>query len=112
MKQADVQLGKTYLVKVAGRIAPVKLVSVSPYGGWIGESLLTGREVRIRTAAKLRREYQTAAPVVKSECLNYIKTALLHRAEDRKLFGEWRCQCSPCQMARAEIQTNKEKTHE
>jgi hypothetical protein len=32
----------------------VKLVAVSPQGGWVGRNLRTGRTVRIRAAAKLR----------------------------------------------------------
>lgn len=57
MKQKDVVLGKIYVVKVSGHLAPVRLESVCSYGGWIGRNTTTGREVRIRTAAKLRREY-------------------------------------------------------
>jgi allophanate hydrolase subunit 2 len=55
MKQADVVLGETYIVKVSGFLVPVVLESVSTYGGWNGRNTRTGREVRIRTAAKLRR---------------------------------------------------------
>jgi hypothetical protein len=54
MKLRDVVLGEVYAVKVSGSIQPVKLVAESPHGGWIGRNLRTGREVRIRTAAKLR----------------------------------------------------------
>jgi len=54
MKQQDVVLGEVYAVKVSGSIQPVKLETVSPHGGWVGRNLRTGREVRIRTAAKLR----------------------------------------------------------
>ena len=57
MKKSDnIEVGKTYVVKVSGSLVPVKLVAVSPYGGWVGRNLHSGREVRIRTAAKLRRE--------------------------------------------------------
>jgi hypothetical protein len=56
MKNSEVQIGKTYIVKVSGKLAKVRLESVSPYGGWSGRNLETKREVRIRTAAKLRRE--------------------------------------------------------
>jgi hypothetical protein len=42
-------------VKVSsGRIQPARLVAHSPHGGWIGRNLRTGRDVRIRTAGKLR----------------------------------------------------------
>ncbi len=55
MKKTNVQVGATYIVKVSGHLVPVKLEGVSPYGGWVGRSMVTGREIRIRTAAKLRR---------------------------------------------------------
>ena len=56
MKKADVTVGKTYIVKVSGNLVPVKLTSVSQYGGWNGKNTVTGRDVRIKTAARLRRE--------------------------------------------------------
>ncbi|MCW5982704.1 MAG: hypothetical protein KIT09_31740 [Bryobacteraceae bacterium] len=49
----------TYVVKVSGRLAPVKILRESPYGGWVGRNERTGREVRIRSAAKLRQPYRT-----------------------------------------------------
>ncbi len=55
MKKADVSIGSTYIVKVSGRLAPVTILRESRYGGWIGRNQLTGREVRIRSAARLRR---------------------------------------------------------
>ena len=56
MKKNDVQVGSAYVVKVSGYLAPVRLEGISPYGGWIGRSIATGRKVRISTAAKLRRQ--------------------------------------------------------
>lgn len=55
MKQKDVQVGGTYTVKVSGTLVPVKLLNESPYGGWNGVNITTGRAVRIRTAARLRK---------------------------------------------------------
>jgi hypothetical protein len=54
MKKNDVLIGQTYAVKVSGQIRPVKLTAESPYGGWIGRNMQSGREVRIKSAAKLR----------------------------------------------------------
>lgn len=62
MKKNEVVVGKTYMVKVSGRVVPVKLDSVSRYGGWVGTNTVTGREVRIHTAAKLRREQGAPVP--------------------------------------------------
>jgi hypothetical protein len=53
MKKRDVILGQVYAVKVSGRIQHMRLVAESPHGGWVGRNLQTGREVRIRSAARL-----------------------------------------------------------
>ena len=44
-----------YIAKVSGVLAKVRISSESPYGGWYGTNLATGREVRIRGATRLRR---------------------------------------------------------
>jgi hypothetical protein len=54
MKKADVTIGATYIVKVSGKLTRVRLTRESPYGGWDGLNLATQREVRIRSAARLR----------------------------------------------------------
>ena len=61
MKKSQVSIGKTYLVKVSGKLAPVKIICESPHGGWEGRNVTTGRDVRIRGAARLRGEYPTEA---------------------------------------------------
>ena len=55
MKKQDVQTGSIYIAKVRGVLAKVRITRESPYGGWYGTNLATGREVRIRGAARLRR---------------------------------------------------------
>ena len=55
MKKRDIEIGNTYIVKVSGVLAKVRITAESPYGGWRGTNLATGREVRIRSAARLRR---------------------------------------------------------
>jgi hypothetical protein len=57
MRKGDVQIGSTYNVKVSGRVVPVRITRESPYGGWVGQNIKTGREVRIRTAGRLRGVY-------------------------------------------------------
>ena len=49
MKRQDVQIGSTYIAKVSGVLAKVRI------SGWRGKILATAREVRIRSAARLRR---------------------------------------------------------
>ena len=55
MKKSEVACGEHYIVKVSGKLATVKIVGPSPFGGWIGRNVDTGREVRLRSAARLRR---------------------------------------------------------
>ena len=74
MKKSDVTLGQVYAVKVSGRIQPVRLVAESPYGGWLGRNEKTGREVRIKSAAKLRYRIPPM-----SEQVNQIKNAIAAR---------------------------------
>lgn len=56
MKKSEVKIGSVYNVKVSGTVQPVRLSREYQHGGWIGINLNTNREVRIRTAAKLRFE--------------------------------------------------------
>jgi len=55
MKKSEIEVGTTYIAKVSGLLAKVRITGESPYGGWRGKNLATGREVRIRSAARLRR---------------------------------------------------------
>jgi hypothetical protein len=54
MKKADVSIGGRYFAKVSGRVVAVRINSESQYGGWNATNAATGREVRIRTAQRLR----------------------------------------------------------
>ena len=57
MRKSDVCLGHTYLVKVGGHFVPVRLDLLSAAGsGWHGTNLKTGREIRIVSAGRLRKE--------------------------------------------------------
>ena len=54
MKKREIEIETTYIAKVSGVLAKVRIAAESPYGGWRGTNLATGREVRIRSAARLR----------------------------------------------------------
>ena len=55
MRKKDVRVGGIYEVKVSGRIAPVRLRAEHWTGkGWEGINILTGRDIRVPTAARLR----------------------------------------------------------
>lgn len=58
MKKDEVKVGGVYQVKVSGHLSPVRLDKVSQYGGWDGTNLHTNKSVRIRSAQKLRLEYE------------------------------------------------------
>ena len=54
MKKAQVIIGETYVAKVSGILAPVRIDSVCSYGGWNGINAKTNRQVRIKSAQRLR----------------------------------------------------------
>jgi len=54
VKKHQVRIGETYTVKVSGRLATIRITGSSSHGGWVGINTKTNREVRIRTAARLR----------------------------------------------------------
>ena len=56
MQKHNVKIGTTYIVTVSGTLAKVRITREHPRGGWYGTNLATGREIRIRTAARLRAE--------------------------------------------------------
>jgi hypothetical protein len=62
MKKRDITIGETYLAKVSGKLVPVRITSESVHGGWNAVNTTTGREVRIRSAARLRRPLDTSSP--------------------------------------------------
>ncbi|MBL9000791.1 MAG: hypothetical protein JNK25_06605, partial [Phycisphaerae bacterium] len=54
MKKNDVRIGGTYLAKVSGDVAKVRIDAENPRGGWDATNPATGRVVRIRSAQRLR----------------------------------------------------------
>ena len=67
MQKHNVKVGTTYIVKVSGALAKVRLTREHARGGWYGTNLATGREIRIRTAARLRSEVHTAQEISPDE---------------------------------------------
>jgi len=57
MKKSEVRVGGRYLAKVSGSLSPVRLDRENPHGGWDGTNLDTGRQVRIKSAQRLRGEF-------------------------------------------------------
>ena len=67
MQKNNVKVGTTYIVKVSGTLAKVRLTREHARGGWYGTNLATGREIRIRTAARLRSEVPPAQEISPDE---------------------------------------------
>ena len=59
MKKSEIEIRGVYVAKVSGQLVSVRIDRESPYGGWDATNLATGRTVRVRTAARLRRRVQT-----------------------------------------------------
>jgi hypothetical protein len=62
MQKHNIKVGSTYIAKVSGTLARVRITREHDRGGWYGTNLATGREIRIRTAARLRKEAPQEAP--------------------------------------------------
>ena len=58
MKKHEIKVGSTYVAKISGQITTVAILGPSPHGGWAARNLKTGREVHIKSAAKLRYEWK------------------------------------------------------
>jgi hypothetical protein len=54
MKKNNVKLGSVYAIKVSGNVVPVRLDRESPHGGWLGTNMTTRKEVRVKSAQRLR----------------------------------------------------------
>jgi hypothetical protein len=72
MQKQNVHFGSTYIVKVSGTLAKVRLTREHPRGGWYGTNLATGREIRIRTAARLRSEVPHAQGISYDEARDIV----------------------------------------
>ena len=56
MQQDQVQIGKTYAAKVTDKLAPVRIDSENEHGGWNATNLRTNKQIRIKSAQRLRNE--------------------------------------------------------
>jgi hypothetical protein len=53
--KVDVVIGEVYRIRHSSGFTDVKITQVCSYGGWYATNLTSGREIRIKSAAKLRR---------------------------------------------------------
>lgn len=56
MLKKDIRVGGLYTAKVSDRVQAVKITAEHPRGGWLAVNVRTNRVIRIKTAARLRRE--------------------------------------------------------
>ena len=56
MLKKEVKIGTIYFVRLHGVFTNIEILREYPYGGWVAKNLKTGREVRIKSAGKLRSE--------------------------------------------------------
>ncbi|MEZ6193735.1 MAG: HTH domain-containing protein [Phycisphaerales bacterium] len=54
MKKDEVKIGETYTAKVSDKVVPVRLDKENPRGGWDATNLVTNKQVRIKSAQRLR----------------------------------------------------------
>ncbi len=54
MKKSEVKVGEVYRCKVSGNIVDVRITAENPRGGWDAVNVATKREVRIKSAQRLR----------------------------------------------------------
>jgi len=55
MKKKEVEIGQCYRVKISGKTTVVQITHLGNQKGWWAVNLRTGRDVRIKSAAKLRK---------------------------------------------------------
>ena len=61
MKKNEVKIGANYIAKVSGQLAEISITGESRFGGWDAVNVATGRQVRVKSAQRLRREVTTTA---------------------------------------------------
>ena len=94
MKKADVSIGGRYFAKVSGNVVTVRIHSESQYGGWNATNTATGREVRIRSAQRLRGAVQ---PKLKAAPLT---PAFPDTEIDRRAFEQAKTELGTTDMSR------------
>jgi len=54
VKKNDVKVGGEYVAKVSDKLTTVKITGESRHGGWDAKNVTTGKEIRIKSAQRLR----------------------------------------------------------
>uniref|UniRef100_A0A6M3XT58 Uncharacterized protein n=1 Tax=viral metagenome TaxID=1070528 RepID=A0A6M3XT58_9ZZZZ len=56
MKKYEIKIGGIYIAKISQKLTRVRVEEAHGNGGWYATNMETGRQVRIKSAAKLRRK--------------------------------------------------------
>lgn len=67
MKKDEIEIGATYAAKVSDRVVPVRIDRENPRGGWDATNLVTNKQVRIKSAQRLRGAVERGAGKAKAE---------------------------------------------
>ena len=54
MTKDEIKIGGTYLAKVTDRVVPIRIDAENRHGGWDATNLVTNKQIRIKSAQRLR----------------------------------------------------------
>lgn len=97
MKKQDVKIGSLYRAKVSNSLATVKILRENTFGGWDAMNEATGREIRIKSAQRLRCEVTKKVELIKpaagqtGNVLKVTTTPVVHEPKPATGFP-----CKPC----------------
>ena len=63
MKKADVKVGGRYTAKVSDKVVVVRIDAENPHGGWDATNEATGKQVRVKSAQRLRGAVHKSKPM-------------------------------------------------
>jgi len=53
MNTSKIRIGQTYQMRIGKNTSEVRIVEEHPDGGWIGESVKTGKAIRIKSPERI-----------------------------------------------------------
>jgi hypothetical protein len=81
MKKNNVKLGSVYAVKVSGSVVPVRLDREHSQGGWTGTNMKTRKEVRVKSAQRLRGLWPKKTLPIATEAITPEAAQAIHHAD-------------------------------
>ena len=83
MTKRDIKVGSTYTGKVSGRLAHIRIDGIAPSGGYYATNVATGRQIRLRTAGRLR---SLVEPINRLEYIRSLRAAGLSYEQARDQY--------------------------